>query len=279
MSGLQEILFGMLPGPVFGAPPAAVQPMVAGYGAADMRITQRVNNFIHNAEPHVEAHVPHGGITWNPVDFTWQMDVLIRHAELPVGKSCQDNNYDCRVCGNKRNCITCQALACLKERHAGGDATPVVERVMAHVASNQLAYDNMTPKEAADSIAEFLVGLDRGSRKILSHCGAVRVPKERAMQILASSESLNNYWCIITGTVDNRVAYMMYHDYGNTIMGNWATDSQIAHIDNFNMEHKADIVECMLGLGWVHCDSAPDAQRILTAVTRLVPSSQHGLDP
>ena len=56
------------------------------------------------------------------------------------------------------------------------------------------------------------------------------------MQILASSESLNNYWCIITGTVDDRVAYMMYHDYGNTIMGNWATDAQIRHIDNYNME-------------------------------------------
>ena len=276
-SGLKKVLSEMTM-PVFGLPVGAAQPMLAGYGAADMRMSERVTNFIRNAEPQVEAHVQHSGITWNVLDFTWQMDVLVTHAEVPINKSCQDVNYESRVCGDKRNCITCQALACLKERHAGGDARPVVDRVMTHVASNQHMYDNMTPKEAADSIAEFLVGLDRGSRKILSHCGAVRVPKERAMQILASSESLNNYWCIITGTADNKVAYMMYHDYGNTIMGNWATDCQIAHIDNLNMEHKADIVECMLGLGWVHCNSLPDAQRILSVVTRLVPWIENGLD-
>ena len=257
---------------------AAMQPpiQIAGFGVNDIVRSAQVDQFLTNAAAQVQ---PFGKeVSWDHVVFSWPMDVLLLHEEIPDGKCCQDPNYQSQCCGIKKSCVCCLAIACNAEQAKYPDITSVVNTMVSYLQANKPAIDNMTPKEAVFNITEFLVGQQRQFRKTLSMFGAVRVPKERAKTILASKESLNNYWSVLTSTTDNKMAYMLYHDYGNAIMGAWTETIGLPNVEGFNSESKGDIVECMLALGWVHINGQPDVKAALSFVTKMVPWIEQGLD-
>ena len=99
-------------------------------------------------------------------------------------------------------------------------------------------------------------------RKQLSYHGAVRLSREDQKKVLSSRESLNNYH--ITMTVDSQqsTAYALYYDPGNYVMGKWmdTTDTLEGSHSWLNDEHKGDIVEACLGIGFLMTAMDPSDQ-------------------
>ena len=61
-------------------------------------------------------------------------------------------------------------------------------------------------------------------------------------------------------------------------MGAWTETIQLCNVEGFNMESRADIVECLLALGWVYVNGQPEVKTALNFVTRMVPWIEQGLD-
>ena len=215
--------------------------------------------------------------SWTGFNFTPGMEVCIPHDQVPADKTCQGITLTNPRCNNKRCCISCNAASCMAERSITQELQNVLNHYLAYIMSHRQEMTNMDPRAIFQIIVQHLLDIGPQHRKMLSHLGAVRVPLARINQILQTAESLNNYWIHIVATA-NRPGYIMFHDYGNNIMGSFVEQIQIEALGQYNAENKADFIEAALALSWIAAVGTRETREVLTEVMHMVSWIENGLD-
>ena len=155
---------------------------------------------------------PNEGVALILEGRAWEMPQLISHMEIPSNKKCQPVLSQAQQrCNDNRKCVICACINCTKF-HQGFllGFHEAVEAVKVRFAENPL---QGILREAMMQFANFVQN-EPVIRRNLSHWGAVRITKERALRILGTPESLNNYF-INLQTDGTEVGYVFSQDMGN----------------------------------------------------------------
>ena len=259
------------------APPGL--PAQAGIYTVDHIYAQdeEIDQFLQHNQAQIEHLVNKSTSVWKPHVFTWDMDTLVLHSELPEGRTCQttQNLLTAEICGVKRKCITCQALSNMQSRRSV-EAARAAGALCTFVGSKN--YSNWDEEDIFKDICVGFLKDVPEYRKTLSWYGAVRVPRDRCMAILQTPESLNNYWVWMLKAADQSRAYTMFHDYGNPIMANWLETLCIDDLKSYNEVSKGDFVEAVLSIGWWYKQADGQHRHILQHAIKVVPWIENNLD-
>ena len=192
MLGRSPCLEGMFAALSIAPQPQQAATMAGSFVMDQVKEDEEIAKLLQGEKVEPKSKAAHA-VGWNPIEFKWDMDVMVMQADVPERKSCVDGNGTINMCGATRTCITCQAMANMKSMAATEQQKQAAEAVITHMQLNQVGYNNASGKEVMEALCNFFAD-NATTRKVLSHMGAVRVPRERALNVLTTTESLNNYF-------------------------------------------------------------------------------------
>ena len=157
-----------------------------------------------------------------------------------------------QLCGNTGKCYFCSALAngrklkeCMKESvRAGAVGLDQAVRIL----WGQGVRDH---RKTMETLYDYLVKPENvQQRKALSHYGAVRVTRDRAIANMGSGMSPNNLWVMLVVGEDGKNGIVVYCDEGN--LAYKAYLDWIVPKNDLAREKSGDVVEAILGMLWLH---------------------------
>ena len=210
---------------------------------------------------------PNEGVALIMEDRTWGVPQRVSHMEVPANRKCQPIfNATQPKCHDGRKCIMCSCILCMRYHQEFLQGYhEAIESLKIKLGGNSL---QGTIKEAMAQFAA-IVESDPTLRKNLSHWGAVRITKRGAMKVLNSAESLNNYF-INLQMEGSEPGYVFSQDMGNYAYAVYFDSLGLGVASHLNVEHRADIVEGFLALGWAY-RTRPQDNQFLEPVKWLIP--------
>ena len=134
---------------------------------------------------------PNEGVRLIMKDRAWNVPQRVPHQEVPENRRCQQVVVPGpQQCHDTRRRIICSCVA--RMRFHQGYAGPFAESIETLKLKFLSSPMSESCRTALGQFAQMAVA-ESTVRKAFSHWGAVRVTKERAMRILQSAESLNNF--------------------------------------------------------------------------------------
>jgi hypothetical protein len=207
---------------------------------------------------------------------TPDMHCFVSHTDVPIHRTCiQDCNTLSKLVIAKDNmcekwfgkkgmkCFTCCAYWESKHKPKFDAEKSIVIKFWVEFKT-RLEYSKLSHHDKLSALAVFLA-VQPNERKSLSYHGATRLSRSEALRVLASKAPCCNYYTLMACNPDDsgtkHLGYIMYQDVGNQAYATWlnsvckvkvvSPEDPANVVNQLNIEHKGDVVEAILGLGFI----------------------------
>ena len=129
------------------------------------------------------------------------------------------------------------------------EAIQMVEDLDAVVRSAQATHSTLVMKSMIELFDDYLK--DKPARKALSHYGAVRLTRARALEHFKRKDPINDkYVMIVKKDGQEQPSFAVYKDVGNFAY-KYFLDRMVKN-NHLGKNVSGDIVECILAMLWFH---------------------------